>query len=376
MKSKATAVILAAGEGTRMRGTLGTPKPLARINHEPLLLRNLRQLHENGVENIVLVTGYQAEAVEKCARELFPETRFIRNEHYRKDRNILSAILGLREVKAGSGALLIEGDVVFSDSAIARLITGIDSDSNYWSACGLFKTGQKGGIIRAENGSIREIRYERWSSQFADWYKNLGAMHIGQDYVSVFAELAGRYGLMNSNQYFMAPWMENLDLLPSFLLDLGDEACSFNTPAEYEAAASRFTVERPSMSVDLVEVANLRHVEDFDRGRAEWLAKKIVEDGVWTAPLAVSQENIVMDGQHRLEAARLLNLRKIPVVKFEYRDVPVYSLRPGLSLDVDSVLRKVAGGGIYPYKTVKHGLPTLPECRIPLAALGLEARGR
>lgn len=372
MKEQLSAVILAAGQGTRMLGTLGVPKPLAPVNHEPLLLRNLRQLHENGVNDIILVTGYRAQEVEDCATELFPETRFIRNPRFMEDKNILSTILGMGAVKAGRSALLVEGDVIFSDSAIARLVNEPALDRNYWSACGHFKSGQKGGILRQSGGQIEEIRYAEWNPELAGWYKNLGAIHLGYPYRSAYLQLAEKYASRDSNQYFMQPWMENLSALPSFLLDLGEAACSFNTPSEYESAEAQFTSDRSPLPIELADWRDLRHVEGFDQNRAAWLARKIARDGVWTTPVAISREGIVMDGQHRLEAAKILKLDKIPVVIFDYRDISVFSLRPEMAIDVDSILQIVAEGKMYPYKTVKHAFPAFPECSIPLASLGMK----
>ena len=41
-------VVLAAGKGTRMRGVLSVPKPLAPVGGTPLLHRTMRQFHEVG----------------------------------------------------------------------------------------------------------------------------------------------------------------------------------------------------------------------------------------------------------------------------------------------------------------------------------------
>ena len=60
------AIVLAAGEGKRMRPlTANRPKVLLPAGPEPLLGRLLRQLAGAGVRDITLVTHYKAEAVEK-----------------------------------------------------------------------------------------------------------------------------------------------------------------------------------------------------------------------------------------------------------------------------------------------------------------------
>jgi len=60
------AIVLAAGEGKRMRPlTANRPKVLLPAGPEPLLGRLLRQLAEAGVHDITVVTHYRAAAVEK-----------------------------------------------------------------------------------------------------------------------------------------------------------------------------------------------------------------------------------------------------------------------------------------------------------------------
>lgn len=369
MSISVTAVILAAGRGTRMKGHLAVPKPLASIDGEPLLGRNLRQLHENGIADIIVVTGFKSKDVEECAREAYPQTRFIHNARYEQDRNILSALLGLRGVHTGNSALLLEGDVVFSEKGILNLMSSIQLEHNSWTACGPFRESQKGGILKEADGWIREIRYAEWTPDLAGWKKNLGAIHISGSYLPKIIELFDQYASRDLDQYFIIPWMQNLESFPAKIIDLGNEGASFNTIDEYEMTRRRFRSIRKNLQICLLDVEKLRHVEEYDAERVDWLAKKIMKEHLWIRPLAVSAENIVMDGQHRLEAARLLKLKKIPVVVFNYHDTPIHSLRPEISLDVESIIRNVADGNIYPYKTVKHVLPILPLCEIDLEEL-------
>lgn len=56
------AVIMAAGMSTRFVPlSLEKPKALLMLNDEPLIERQLRQLHEAGIDDITVVTGYMAE---------------------------------------------------------------------------------------------------------------------------------------------------------------------------------------------------------------------------------------------------------------------------------------------------------------------------
>lgn len=364
-----SAVILAAGMGTRMQGILPVPKPLAPIGDEPLLQRNLRQLHELGIGHLTIVVGHREEDVRSCATALFPKTNFVRNGRFRDDRNILSALLGLTQVPEGHGALLLEGDVAFSDRAVATLLRGIDPEASLWSSCGPFRPSQRGGILRSEACRLREIRYSEWRPELSGWYKNLGAIYVAPNQVETFAGLLRRYSEKTLDQYFMTPWSENLDLLPARTLDLCDGAYSFNTEAEYDHAMRKLVHADGELRIELVDVEKLVHIEDYDDERVAWLADKIRRDGFWTMPVAISRECLVMDGQHRLEAARRLGLSKIPAVVFDYGDIPLYSLRPEFELDAATVVANASRSRVYPYKTVKHVLPAMPPCGISLEEL-------
>lgn len=126
-----------------------------------------------------------------------------------------------------------------------------------------------------------------------------------------------------------------------------------------------------------VETASLRHIEGFSRRRVTWLARKIQREATWTKPIVVDRaHHLVMDGQHRMEVARLLGLKFVPALVYDYADVEVWSLRPRThTVSVAEITARSLSGDIYPYKTAKHRFPCgdLPELSIPLAQL-LERR--
>ena len=60
------AVILAGGLGTRLRPiSLKSPKPMALVNGKPFLEYIIKQIKYNGIENILILTGYKGEMIEK-----------------------------------------------------------------------------------------------------------------------------------------------------------------------------------------------------------------------------------------------------------------------------------------------------------------------
>ena len=127
------------------------------------------------------------------------------------------------------------------------------------------------------------------------------------------------------------------------------------------------------MDIEMIEVASLRHIEGFSQRRVSWLARKIEAEAVWTKPLVLDRSHhLVMDGQHRMEVAKLFGMAVVPAVLYDYADVEVWSLRPDhYTVSAKEIVERALRGDIYPYKTAKHRFPCgdLLELSIPLSAL-------
>lgn len=123
--------------------------------------------------------------------------------------------------------------------------------------------------------------------------------------------------------------------------------------------------------IKYVEVEKLKHIEGFSKVRVDTLRKKIVSEKMWNQPLKVEKNHyLVLDGQHRLEVAKLLNLKRIPCQLFDYNDVKLWSLRKNHPVSRELVIENSLSGNIYPYKTVKHSFPNIvTDFYIPLNEL-------
>ena len=123
--------------------------------------------------------------------------------------------------------------------------------------------------------------------------------------------------------------------------------------------------------VELILVAKLKHIEGYSKKRALYLANKIQKEKVWNKPLCVDKNNfLIMDGQHRMEAAKLLGLKYVPCWLLNYADVEIWSLRSQYEFDTHIVVSRALLDQPYPYKTVKHKFPkNIPRINIPLQEL-------
>ena len=83
-----TAVVLAGGFGTRLRGTVSDqPKAIAPIHDRPFLAYLLDQLAEIGIRSVVLCTGYLGEMVKRTIGESHGPMRV----SYSQERNALGS---------------------------------------------------------------------------------------------------------------------------------------------------------------------------------------------------------------------------------------------------------------------------------------------
>lgn len=90
MAEKVLAVVLAAGEGTRMRSSL--PKVLHEVGGLPMVGHVIRVIEQVGCEKIALVVGNGAEKVEKAASQLKPDlTSFVQGERLGTAHAVLAA---------------------------------------------------------------------------------------------------------------------------------------------------------------------------------------------------------------------------------------------------------------------------------------------
>jgi L-serine kinase (ADP) len=126
------------------------------------------------------------------------------------------------------------------------------------------------------------------------------------------------------------------------------------------------------MKIEMVPVASLKHIEGFSIKRVQWLTSKITDEGIWNKPIALDDMHcLVLDGQHRMEVAKVLELKRIPAVRFSYATLQVWSLRPEkYEFTWEEVVKRALQGDTYPYKTVKHEFPKpFPLCRFDLGDL-------
>lgn len=110
------AVILAAGMGLRLHPiSKSKPKCLVEIKGQSLLLRMINALENQGFNEVIIVTGFQNEKIEKAIKEVSGNLKIktIHNEFYDSTNNIYSLWLVSKAIN--ESFVLIESDLIVED---------------------------------------------------------------------------------------------------------------------------------------------------------------------------------------------------------------------------------------------------------------------
>lgn len=115
MSTVERAIILAAGEGRRMRPvTLDTPKSLVRVNGVRLIDTVIQGLTANGIHEIHIVVGWRKEQFQALVRD-YPGIELIENPWYGSSNNI-SSLYAAREYLRN--VIITDADLLIRDPRV------------------------------------------------------------------------------------------------------------------------------------------------------------------------------------------------------------------------------------------------------------------
>jgi bifunctional UDP-N-acetylglucosamine pyrophosphorylase/glucosamine-1-phosphate N-acetyltransferase len=170
---KTTAVILAAGQGTRMKSAL--PKVLHSIAGRPLVHYPIRAALEAGCGEVVVVVGHGRERLEAYVSEAFGANARVPEGWRGRVKTAVqaeqrgtgdAARAGLDAVRADAERVLIfSGDVPLLTSAdVAAIATALDDDRSAGVSIATCTTADPfgyGRVMRDKAGEILEIREQK-----------------------------------------------------------------------------------------------------------------------------------------------------------------------------------------------------------------------
>ena len=118
------AIILAAGKGTRLNGVELKPKCLFEVGDSTLLQRQISALEEAGINEIVLVLGFEAERIQRHCPD---NISFVTNKRFGETSSLYS--LWLAKEHLTEGFVVLNCDVLFHPGLLTRLLTAPFADA-------------------------------------------------------------------------------------------------------------------------------------------------------------------------------------------------------------------------------------------------------
>ena len=178
-------IILAAGKGSRLNGTIGDkPKCLLRVGGKTLVERQIDALKAVGITDIVVVVGCQAEHVRRsCGARI----TYIENSRFAQTNSLYS--LWLARPLLYDGFVVMNCDVLFHPQMLSDLVTSRHEDAlliAYQDDDGQ-PLGDEEMKITARRGRVVEIA-KTLSPDEADG-ENVGIVKFGRDGARLLANL-------------------------------------------------------------------------------------------------------------------------------------------------------------------------------------------
>jgi choline kinase len=152
-----TAVILAAGMGTRLRAAhADMPKGFLELGGLPIVEQSIMKLEQAGINDIVIVTGYAAEYYEKLATRYDGTVRLVHNPEFANSGSMYSLFCAGDAID--DDFLLLESDLLYESRALDVLIEHECSDAVLLSG----PTGAGDEVyVEAPNGFLVGMSKER-----------------------------------------------------------------------------------------------------------------------------------------------------------------------------------------------------------------------
>lgn len=229
-----TAVILAAGRGTRLQPyTFDIPKGFMPVGDERLIERSVRLLKESGIKNIIIGTGHLHEHYEKFAKENGLKT-FL-SPDFATTGSFHTLIYGSDLIKGDF--LLLESDLLYHSNAIKGLLMSEGRDVILTSG---FTQSNDEVYVEIESGQLKNLSKKK------------------EDLKSIDAELVGIWKISTA---LLAKLKEH------------HSSSDDGTKKDYEIAIAELASENP---VDVLKLEDLAWCEIDNQEHLERAKEKIL----------------------------------------------------------------------------------------------------
>lgn len=169
------AIILVAGQGTRLRPyTEQCPKALVELFGKPILAHQINALKQQGIDDISLVTGYQADQLQSYGH-------CYHNPLFEQTNMVYSLFQALDVLESGEDIIVSYGDIVCDQEVVEALVKAPHDISvvadkgwrDYWQRRMPNPLADAESFKLKADGSIREL------GKKAQSYADIQAQYIG-----------------------------------------------------------------------------------------------------------------------------------------------------------------------------------------------------
>ena len=220
------AVILAGGEGKRMKSDI--PKPMNEVLAKPMLRWVIDAVRDAGVKDICVVTGFKKEVTEDYLKILpFPVETVYQSERLGTGHAVMMAEEFLR--RKGGDVVILCGDAPFMDSKTISGAYNLHKEKNSSATVISAKVDNPfgyGRIIRNNDGGVSAIVEEKDTT---DEQKNVNEVNSGcywfdtEDLLGVLDKLTDNNA---SGEYYLTDTL-------GILLEQGKTVCAYTADSSY-----------------------------------------------------------------------------------------------------------------------------------------------
>lgn len=176
--SELKALLLAAGEGTRLRPlTSNTPKPMLMVAGKPLIAHSIEALASAGIREFYIVVGWKSNRIKQFLLDEFTDLEI----HFLEQKQRLGTAnaIGLAENVLQGPFICLNGDVIVYPEEVQKMIALFRTEGGH--ILGAVRVDDPGryGVIETDGGRLKHIieKPERPPSNLI----NAGMMIFTQD---------------------------------------------------------------------------------------------------------------------------------------------------------------------------------------------------
>lgn len=179
------AIILAAGLGRRLgEFTRNNTKCMVEVNGVKIIDRMLAQLFAAGLSRIVMVIGYEGDALRSYITGRYPDApiEFVVNSVYDKTNNIYSLWLA-RDYMIEEDTLLLESDLIFEDALLAKAIL---CETDNVALVAKYQTWMDGTMVTidSDNNIVNFVPKKAFRySNTDDYYKTVNIYKFSKSFI-------------------------------------------------------------------------------------------------------------------------------------------------------------------------------------------------